>query len=528
MKMDRNKLTTIFNRLYPDYDVQKVIDKLSKIISKYSYFQQTRPRDIEVSKEVALSVYPDTFVGDGGKKLVPTLQLLNQFLQRYELHRYFSILHILPFYPWDTDRGFSILDYYKVDIEYGDWSDIAALGQNFKLMTGLVLNHVSANSSYVQGALIERHLDKSDSRYNNYAAYKDFVIAFSDDNKPSDTELSKINRPRSTPVLTPYICYEYGNNLFAVLGESLPSGAKVLGKGWVWTTFSRPSKDKIRMTRQVDLNYKNPNVLLEIIKVLLFYVSQGITYIRLDAAAMIWKELGTNCAYLPQVYDIIRILRIVLNDVAPDTKLVIEAKTSIEKMSSFVKQGVADYVFQYAFFPLYLYSLYKQDFSYFTTWIDKIKVLGNKQVTTIFGSHDGLELKTLHGILSSSEIDKFANFLKEKGVLTNWAMRPGGERYISEVCSTPWSLVKDATVTGDSFKHYIDILSAGLKVPGVTNIYINGLLGVEQHLTGNEIDENRTVNRERFDVDDMMRKIDTTSSHEHKVFNEVLHILSKR
>ena len=94
-------------------------------------------------------------------------------------------------------------------------------------------------------------------------------------------------RPRTLPLLTRF---------------ETPSGAKN-----VWTTFS---------TDQIDLNWRNPAVLLEIIDVLLFYVARGAEFIRLDAIAFLWKEPGTMCLHLPQTHRIIQLLRAVLDEIA--------------------------------------------------------------------------------------------------------------------------------------------------------------------------------------------------------------------
>lgn len=76
---------------------------------------------------------------------------------------------------------------------------------------------------------------------------------------------------------------------------------------------------------QPDLNYKNPDVLLEISRILLFWLSQGLDGFRADAIPYIWKEDGTDCENLPQTHTIIRIFRAVLDYVRPNTLLLAEA-----------------------------------------------------------------------------------------------------------------------------------------------------------------------------------------------------------
>ena len=79
----------------------------------------------------------------------------------------------------------------------------------------------------------------------------------------------------------------------------------------MWTTFSAD---------QVDLDFHNPDVLLEMIDILLFYAEKGAQFIRLDAIAYLWKEIGTTCIHLPQTHAIIQLLRAVLDECCPTCK----------------------------------------------------------------------------------------------------------------------------------------------------------------------------------------------------------------
>ena len=192
----------------------------------------------------------------------PTLQSLAEVLEAY-LKGIISSVHILPFYPYTSDDGFSVIDYTAVDPALGTWADIALLRKNFRLMFDAVINHISAQSAWFQGFL------RGDPKYADYFITVD----------PA-TDLSRVTRPRTLPLLTPV---------------ETPAGVQ-----HVWTTFSAD---------QIDLNYKNPAVLLEIIEVLLFYVAQGADFIRLDAIAYMWKEPGTTCIHLPRTHQIIQLFR---------------------------------------------------------------------------------------------------------------------------------------------------------------------------------------------------------------------------
>ena len=75
------------------------------------------------------------------------LQSLNKFLRKH-LKETISTVHILPFTLYSSDDGFSVIDYFEVDPDLGDWSDIEAIGEDFDLMADLVINHCSVESKW--------------------------------------------------------------------------------------------------------------------------------------------------------------------------------------------------------------------------------------------------------------------------------------------------------------------------------------------------------------------------------------------
>ena len=176
------------------------------------------------------------------------LQTLKKFLDE-NLKDQLSAVHILPFFPYSSDDGFSVIDFRKVNPELGDWDDIEIITENFGLMVDLVINHASAKSKWFQNFLQQK------------GKGKDYFIS-----EDPETDLSQVVRPRSTPLLTAF------------------ETAK--GTKHVWTTFSAD---------QVDLNFSNPELLIEMTDVLLGYIAKGAQIIRLDAIAFLWKEPGTTC-----------------------------------------------------------------------------------------------------------------------------------------------------------------------------------------------------------------------------------------
>ncbi len=151
------------------------------------------------------------------------------FLQEYQIADVLSTVHFLPFFPSSSDDGFSVVDYRQVAPEFGDWNHIAEIGKHFDLMFDFVVNHASQHSNWFQSYLAGN------------APYDRFFIEAA-----ADADVSKVTRPRSLPLLNEF---------------ETSRGSK-----WVWTTFSRD---------QVDLNYKEPQLLAEAIGILLEYVQRG-------------------------------------------------------------------------------------------------------------------------------------------------------------------------------------------------------------------------------------------------------------
>ena len=173
--------------------------------------------------DVALIAYADSIRGSAG----PPLAALRRFVRRY-LARAINTLHLLPFFPWDTDRGFSVRDFRAVDPRNGAWADLEALAREFShLMVDLVINHASLDNPLVQGALT------GDPRY------RDFVIRYDDGAQPDAAALAALTRPRPDPVLTRYYVVATGGYKRATF-DLPPDGPAGTDGGWVWTTFSRP------------------------------------------------------------------------------------------------------------------------------------------------------------------------------------------------------------------------------------------------------------------------------------------------
>ena len=466
--------------------------------------------------DVALIAYADSIRGDGG----PPLAALRRFVRRY-LADTIDTLHLLPFYPWDTDRGFSVQDYRAVDPRNGTWADIEALAGEFAhLMVDLVINHASLDNPLVQGALT------GDPRY------RDFVIRYDDNAQPDAAALAALTRPRPDPVLTRYYVVATGGHMRATFDPR--SGGRT--GGWVWTTFSRPpNADDSAATRQVDLNFRNPRVLLEMLEVLLCYRGHGADWVRLDAAGYMWKELGTPSIHHPNTHRLLQVLRDALAGRADLVSVaeVNEPQDTILPYLGSTEAGVeSDLVYQFAHFPLAVHALLSGDAGHYKRWLGTLEPFAGRQFITMFGSHDGMGRKPIIGLLPDADLERLVTMLAaDHGALPNYALQAGGGRIIYELCANPWSLINRADAEEPlqlQVDRYAACAALGLTLRGVPAFYINGLLGVPNRLDPGQLDENRSINREQFDEQALYAELDDCGSQMRRVLKRLLHLIAVR
>ena len=476
--------------------------------------------------DVALIAYADSIGGAVGSPLAA----LRRFVRRYLPAGTINTVHLLPFYPWDTDRGFSVQDYRAVDRRNGTWEEIEALAGEFDhLMVDLVINHASLDNPLVQGALT------GDLRY------RDFVIRFDDGEQPDASELAALTRPRPDPVLTRYNLVATGGHTRATFDppatEGAPDGEAPVGVGgWVWTTFSRPpNADGSAATRQVDLNFRNPRVLLEMLEVLLCYRGHGADWVRLDAAGYMWKELGTASIHHPNTHRLLQVLRDALAGRADLVSVaeVNEPQDTILPYLGSPDAGVeSDLVYQFAHFPLAVHALHSGDASHYKRWLGTQEPFGGRQFITVFGSHDGMGRKPVLGLLPDADLERMVqDLVSGHGALPNYARQGGGGRIIYELCATPWSLINRAGA-GEPLHlqvdRYVACAALGLVLRGVPAFYINGLLGVPNRLDPGQLDENRSINREQFDEAALYAELDDRGGQMALVLERLLHLIAVR
>jgi sucrose phosphorylase len=418
------------------------------------------------------------------------LQTLEAVLR--ERFGFITGVHILPFYPYTSDDGFSVVDYRAVDANLGDWPDIDSISNRFALMADLVLNHVSASSAWFQGFL------KDDPLYRDY-----FIVI------DPGTDLSGVVRPRALPLLTPF---------------ETPSGLK-----HVWTTFSAD---------QIDLNFRNPNVLLEVIEALLCYVQHGAKLIRLDAVAYAWKEIGTPCIHLEGVHRIVKLFRLVLEAVAPGVAIITETnvphKDNIAYFGSLLEHATdeAHMVYQFPLPPLVLHTFRIGDATRLVNWLKNLEP--PPPGTTFFNflaSHDGLGVMPANGLLEPEEITALKDQATRHGGRVNMRNTPSGT-VPYELNITLFDMLSNPSSDEPEdlkINRFIAANAILLSLQGVPGIYIHSLLGSPNDLYGlHESGINRRINRQKFTRATLERELNAPNSRASAVLTRWQQLLKVR
>ncbi|RME85414.1 MAG: sugar phosphorylase [Caldilineae bacterium] len=413
----------------------------------------------------------------------PPLRTLKRFLDRH-LAGCISGVHILPCFPYSSDDGFAVIDFMRVDPGLGDWDDIAALGQDYRIMLDAVINHVSAQSAWFQAF---RRGEKP---------YADYFIRVA-----PDTDLSQVVRPRALPLLTP------------VETEN--------GVQQVWTTFSAD---------QVDLNYANPDVLLDITDVLLEYVRRGAEIIRLDAIAYLWKEVGTPCIHLPQTHLVIKLWRAVLDAVAPDVLLITETNVPHAENVSYFGQPLpgsdrtdeAQLVYNFTLAPLTLHALHTGDVRRLQEWVATLSTpVAGAMYFNFIASHDGIGVRPAEGILSPEEVQALVDRTLAHGGQVSYKGDADGSRSVYELNTTLYDFLNDPARPQPQVdvRRFLASQVILLSLAGIPGIYVHSLFGSRNcHHCYAETGRVRSLNREKFELSDLEARLRSPRHHEGRVF----------
>ena len=452
------------NRIYADVLDKKNIKQLSNSLLEHVIeTQNDMPLHITEDGEswsqntIVMITYADTIED---KNSLP-INSINKFLKEYCADT-FEIVHILPFFPSSSDKGFSVKDYYSVYHQFGQWNDILRISKEFGVMADVVINHGSSESLWFKNFI------KGEGKGSDY---------FLNFDEPFDT--SKVVRPRTSDLLNPVETAD--------------------GTKYIWCTFSKD---------QVDYNFSNPVVLFEFIQIIIFYLSRGITVFRFDAVAFIWKKIGTSCINLEKTHEIVRLFRTLLTYLSPKAILVTETNTPArENVSYFGNANEAHWIYNFSLPPILIYSILAGDSSY----LEKLTMsmppsqLGTSYLNFI-ASHDGIGLRPAETFLTKDEVTKFVNLMEQNGGRISYRSNNTDTPEPYEINITLFDAMKESfnKEVNLYLERFICIHAIMLSLEGVPAFYIHSLFGTQNdYALYKQNNQNRSLNRGKIKISEI-------------------------
>lgn len=474
-----SKIQPQIQLLYPD-----LVSVVNQKLARYIQNSKTAVNSKTISEnDIVLITYGDSILP---KTKQSPLQALLEFYQQ-QAKKTFSAIHILPCFPWTSDDGFSVVDYKTIDINLGDWHDITAIAEHCDLMLDAVVNHISKDSEWFKLFLV------GDSQYQNY-----FIVA-----DPAQ-DYSLVTRPRALPLLTKFETSQ--------------------GKKHIWTTFSDD---------QIDLNFHEPDVLLAIIDVLVFYARKGSQFIRLDAIGFIWKKPDSTCMHLPETHAAIQIMRFILELLVPGTKLISETNVPHEENISYFGNGFneASLVYQFPLPPLVMHTFLTGNSAHFNHWAKDISPPGKQtHFFNFLASHDGIGVRPVEGLLSKLELDKLVEHTKAQGGLVSYRDNGDGTQSPYELNICYFDAISDNRLDARlNQKRMIAAHALLFSLQGVPAVYIHSFVGSHNDRPAADLSGiARRINRKKMAASDLVTDLENSSSEAALIKNQIEKLASIR
>jgi len=473
-------IRTLVSAIYAG-DADRIVEQIQDLLMKYACRKTAQERWVN-EQDVMVITYGDTIVSENETGIQSLSDLFGTYIRDAV-----SAIHLLPFFTYSSDDGFSVIDYKKPRREVGTWDEIKNLASRYDLMIDAVINHISSQSEWF------RCYKNGEAKYCKYFIECDPAADY-----------SQVTRPRTLPLLTEV--------------------ETIQGKKCVWTTFSAD---------QIDLNYANPDVLIDILDVLLFYVAQGARYLRLDAIGFMWKELGTSCMHHPKTHLLIKLMRKVIEQVNSNVVIITETNTPHAENISYFGDNYdeAQMVYQFPLPPLVAHAFLTGNSIALLNWYKTLDPIEQKATYFNFlASHDGIGLRPAEGILDSGDIQTMADAAVRKGGRVSYRNMPDGSRKPYELNISYLSLLcEDEDPVDVKASKFMASQAILLSVVGMPGIYIHSLLGSENDIDGMVASGiNRRINRAKLDKAALFGELNDQSTLRANVLNRYLDLLRIR
>ncbi|WP_340678687.1 sugar phosphorylase [Paraglaciecola sp.] len=432
--------------------------------------------------DIMLITYGDSIEQSNEKPL----QTLHHFLKEYCLDTINSV-HILPFFPYSSDDGFSVIDYSSVNESLGNWDNISALCSDFRLMSDVVINHCSARSAW----------------FNNFIKGEgpgsDFFFTAS----PQD-DLSQVVRPRTSDLLR--------------LTETAD------GEKYVWCTFSHD---------QVDFDFRNPKVLVTFASIIKQYLDVGIRVFRLDAVAFLWKKQGTSCINLEETHEVVRLFRTLIEHTVENAVIITETNIpNRQNLSYFGNANEAHGIYNFSLPPLLVNTLVTGSCRHLKSWLGSMPPAQNGTFFFNFiASHDGIGLRPAEGLLNDQELSDLVNTMQNFGGRISWRKDESGGQKAYEINIALFDALQGTTKGQDKWglERFICAHAIMFALEGIPGLYIHSLLGTNNDYEKvKNTSQNRSINRHKWDYNKLKEALDSPKNQHAKVLKRMSHLLTVR
>lgn len=483
----REKLIRQLEVIYDGIDISKsyecLSDELLQIMRLDKEIKEVKCHsNLWDEADITLITYGDSVVSEEQAPLAT----LKQFLDSY-MSPSINNVHILPFFPYSSDDGFSVIDYSSVNESLGSWQHINELASSRKIMADLVINHCSSRSAWFQNFI------------KCEGVGKDFFFTA----LPED-DLHQVVRPRTSPLLRETETKE--------------------GTKYVWCTFSHD---------QVDFDFRNPEVLKTFISICRQYLDEGVSIFRLDAVAFLWKEVGTSSINLLQTHKVIRLLRGLIEHANPDAIIITETNIpNTQNLTYFGNANEAHCIYNFSLPPLLVNTLVTGDCLYLKRWLMSMPPAQNG--TTYFNfiaSHDGIGLRPAEGLLSHSEIESLVSTMQSFGGKVSWRSGPDGTQKPYEINIALYDALKGTVLGEDNYglARFICAHAIMLGLEGIPGIYIHSMLGTRNDYEKlKNTHHNRSINRHRWDHAKLAAQLEDTDNPHAVVLKEMGELIDIR
>ncbi len=459
-------LRTIYKPCLNKRDIDHLKDQILQIIKKFN--QNNIKKKLTISEKTSLVICYGDNINSNQKS---SIQVFQNFFKK-NLKKYFNAIHFLPFYPSSSDSGFAVKDHYKIEKRIGTWSDIKKISKTNHVMADIVINHSSARGLWFKNFLKKKRPGK------------DYFLTVN-----SKFNTSKVVRPRDHKLLKKIDIFNKSD--------------------YLWRTFSAD---------QIDLDFKNPSVLLRFIKIMVHLISNGVTIFRLDAIAYLWKKNGTSCINLKQTHEIVKLLRLISNLLNVETIIITETNLpEKENLSYLGKNDEANWIYNFSLPPLLIHAFLFENSSYLNKWSKNLpNTKFQNSYLNFIASHDGIGMRPTEGILNKISLNNFLERLKKNGSKFSYRKVQNKSRKVYEANITIFDALKksDTDPYGKFFlERYIAAHAIMISFEGIPAVYFNSLFGkandeAKYVITGN----NRDVNRYKWSYENITKKLGDKTS----------------